>query len=90
MRIPLLAFACIIGTFGFGRPVAAQNYPWCAYYGGKAGGENCGFSTLAQCQADIAGIGGDCERNTQYHGPLRRRYRRYDHRHHYWRRSRPS
>jgi hypothetical protein len=43
----------------------AQNYPWCAYYNGH-GGTNCGFSTFQQCQADVHGIGGFCQPNTQY------------------------
>jgi hypothetical protein len=43
----------------------AQNYPWCAYYG-DASGENCGFSTFGQCLEAVSGVGGSCERNTQY------------------------
>jgi hypothetical protein len=47
-------------------PAHAQNYPWCAYYSGSGGPRNCGFSTFAQCEADVHGIGGSCQHNTQY------------------------
>lgn len=62
----------------------AQNYPWCANYGSPSGegGTNCGFTTLQQCLATVSGIGGSCDRNTQYVAPAgsrvpshRRRYR---------------
>jgi hypothetical protein len=47
--------------------VQAQKYPWCADYGGKMGGSsNCGFSTYEQCMATLSGMGGFCNRNTQY------------------------
>jgi hypothetical protein len=52
----------------------AQTYPWCAHYGGRGGGgTNCGFSTLAQCQAAISGVGGYCARNPFYYGSRRDR-----------------
>lgn len=42
----------------------AVEYPWCAQYGGEdGGGTNCGFSTIEQCRATIAGMGGFCVRN---------------------------
>jgi hypothetical protein len=42
-------------------------YPWCSYYGGsKMGARNCGFSTWEQCQANVSGIGGFCDRNPYY------------------------
>jgi Protein of unknown function (DUF3551) len=50
----------------------AQNYPWCAHYGGGGfggGAQNCGFTTFQQCQEDISGMGGFCERNTQFVPP---------------------
>lgn len=58
---------------------SAQNYPWCAHYSGGrgGGGENCGFSSFRQCQEDISGIGGFCERNTQYMPHGRERHYRY-------------
>jgi hypothetical protein len=37
---------------------------WCAYYGPST--SNCGFYTFKQCQADVSGIGGWCERNYAY------------------------
>lgn len=44
-------------------------YPWCAVYGGDAGGaSNCGFLTIDQCRATISGMGGFCEPN-QFYNP---------------------
>jgi hypothetical protein len=48
----------------------AQNYPWCSYYTASGGGgTNCGFTTFAQCMDNVRGIGGFCDRNTQYQPP---------------------
>jgi len=78
MKIAFLALGAIAGAT-LGVTVAhAQNYPWCAYYGGPDGARNCGFETFAQCQADISGIGGSCQRNTQYQPePQKRRAHPY-------------
>ena len=66
----------ILGVFAavvcFEKPAAAQNYPWCAYYSGGrhgGGGTNCGFTTFQQCLDTVSGIGGFCQRNTQYQPP---------------------
>jgi hypothetical protein len=64
-------FTFVIGVFVsaglFNSGAYAQNYPWCAYYGGGMGGaRNCGFSTYRQCMAALSGNGGFCTRNTQY------------------------
>lgn len=76
MRALIFALATCAITAATIAPAEAQNYPWCAYYGGgRGGGENCGFSTFGQCMATVRGIGGYCARNTQYHAP--RGYRRY-------------
>jgi hypothetical protein len=55
-------------------PARAQiYYPWCANYGGDAGGSsNCGFSTYEQCLATISGMGGSCDRNPFYTAPAER------------------
>jgi hypothetical protein len=50
---------------------AADPYKWCAVYSGR-GGPNCGFVTLAQCQATVSGIGGFCNVNQFYTGPEQR------------------
>jgi len=56
----------------------AQNYPWCAQYGGTFGGSNCGFTTLRQCRATVSGVGGYCYQNPMSpQVQARRRYRRY-------------
>ena len=75
MRILLFLFAIAAGAAAMGPSAHAQNYPWCAYYGGNFGGTNCGFASFAQCRAAVSGIGGECMRNTQYRGPMR--YRSY-------------
>lgn len=65
--------AAVIGTamIGDAAPAQAQNYPWCAYYamGDDGGGTNCGFVSYEQCMATLSGMGGFCNRNTQYQPP---------------------
>lgn len=65
MRYGLVAVAVLIAMIAIDRPAQAQNYPWCAHYSGL-GGTNCGFTTREQCMATLAGMGGFCDRNTQY------------------------
>jgi hypothetical protein len=89
MRVFLSCFFCfgiLLAGIGLETPAAAANYPWCAYYGGTVGGggTNCGFTTFQQCLATVSGIGGFCDRNTQYRPPVaaarphyRSRHRRY-------------
>jgi len=79
----LLSLVIGVGLISTGNRAEAQNYPWCAYYGGKeGGGTNCGFTTFQQCLDTVSGIGGSCNVNTQYQPPpgprpptrLQRRY----------------
>jgi hypothetical protein len=65
MRHYLFAMAIVVAALTVGGRAEAQNYPWCAQYSGL-GGTNCGFTTRAQCQATLAGMGGFCVRNTMY------------------------
>jgi hypothetical protein len=47
----------VLGIFATAvvTPAAAQNYPWCAQYGGSAGGVmNCGFVSFDQCMATLS------------------------------------
>jgi hypothetical protein len=83
MRCWLILVTSIIGLAGTATAAQAQNYPWCAVYGGGmgGGGQNCGFSTFEQCMATLSGMGGFCNRNTQYvppPGPHPRLRRSYD------------
>jgi Protein of unknown function (DUF3551) len=64
MRLFLFAFVIFVVAAATGDGALAQNYPWCAYYG--SGGTNCGFVAFEQCLATVSGIGGFCDRNTQY------------------------
>jgi hypothetical protein len=54
--------------------------------GDDGGGTNCGFVSYAQCMATLSGMGGFCNRNTQYvpaAGPIgehRARARAHKHR----------
>jgi hypothetical protein len=41
----------------------AEAAAFCAYAGGRAGYENCGYHTWAQCLAAVNGRGGQCMRN---------------------------
>ncbi len=79
MKFSLLLFAILAASAGFGTAAQAQNYPWCAYYGGRfggGGGTNCGFTSFEQCMATVRGIGGFCDRNTQYVPPAGPRKKR--------------
>jgi hypothetical protein len=91
MKVWLATVGICAVVSALGAPRAeAQNYPWCANYGSPAGdgGTNCGFTTFQQCLATVSGIGGSCDRNTQYvpsAGPggepavrHRRHYRHHD------------
>jgi hypothetical protein len=71
MRLVLFSLGLAIGACAVGTSAKAQNYPWCAYYGGGqgGGGTNCGFVTFEQCMATLSGMGGWCNRNTQYVPP---------------------
>ncbi len=68
MRISLFTLATFFATAAIGSPAQAQNYPWCADYAGF-GSQNCGFTTIQQCQAALSGNGGFCNANTQYVSP---------------------
>jgi hypothetical protein len=70
MRLLLFVLGICVSLVGTGQRAEAQNYPWCADYGANgAGGTNCGFTTLRQCLDTVSGIGGFCDRNTQYTPP---------------------
>ncbi len=61
--------AAIGGTLLAMVPAQAQEYPWCAQYGGGRGGaRNCGFVSYRQCMAALWGNGGYCERNLFFRG----------------------
>jgi hypothetical protein len=82
MKASLFAAALIAAAGALASSAQAQNYPWCAVYGGGrgGGGQNCGFSTFEQCMATLSGMGGFCNRNTQYvppTGPHPRHRRHY-------------
>ncbi len=36
---------------------------------GTGGSQNCGFTSFEQCMENVRGIGGFCDRNTQYVPP---------------------
>jgi hypothetical protein len=70
------SLAPAIGLLVFGSIVSAHAdpYRWCAVYGGYRGGgsQSCYFMTLAQCRAQIAGLGGTCRPNPFFDGrPVR-------------------
>ena len=70
MKLLLFLLGICVALFGTGTRVEAQNYPWCAIYGGfDDGGTNCGFTTLQQCMDTARGMGNLCQRNTQYVPP---------------------
>ena len=71
MRPLFVTLGIILATAVVSSSANAQNYPWCANYGGffGDGGTNCGFTTYEQCLATVSGGGGACERNLQYVPP---------------------
>jgi hypothetical protein len=70
MRLLLIMFGFCLGVVGVETRAEAQNYPWCAIYGGfDDGGTNCGFTTLEQCMETARGMGNLCQPNTQYVPP---------------------
>jgi len=78
MRSILAIAACAALSLAAGtqRSHAEVTYPWCAEYS-MQGSSNCGFATLAQCQAALSGNGGYCSANPMFRGtqeftPVRR------------------
>ncbi len=71
MRTLLFVTGILVVAGAMSTRAEAQNYPWCAYYGAgtDGGGTNCGFTTFEQCMATLNGMGGFCDRNTQYVPP---------------------
>ena len=66
MRFALAVLATLALGSSF-SPAQAQDYPWCAEYGGSNGGRNCGFVSLQQCRAAISGdTTGSCIPNGFY------------------------
>ena len=64
----LLAAACVLAISTTGamagkrdRTASATSYPYCLKT--SIGPGDCKYTTLQQCQATLAGIGGDCVRN---------------------------
>ena len=69
MKLLIAILAICLGVAATTR-AEAQNYPWCSYYTASGGGgTNCGFTTFQQCLDNVRGIGGFCDRNTQYQPP---------------------
>jgi len=79
--LALSAFVLLVAVPSSGH---ADLYPWCAQYSGGAhgGGRNCGFVTFEQCMATVSGIGGFCEPNLFYTGPVEHPRRVRKRRHH--------
>jgi Protein of unknown function (DUF3551) len=69
MRLLLFMLGICVALLSVGMPAEAQNYPWCAYYSGRSGGTNCGFTTFQQCMDTARGLGSNCQPNTQYQPP---------------------
>jgi hypothetical protein len=70
MRRWSVIVAVMLAAATFGSRAEAQNYPWCAVYGGDMdGARNCGFTTRDQCTVTVSGIGGFCEPNNLYVPP---------------------
>jgi hypothetical protein len=77
LSLSAAAAAIVVSSFMSFVPTqqaeAAVIYPWCAHYGGSrsgGGGTNCGFLTRGQCIATIQGMGGFCDGNPWWQGPV--------------------
>jgi hypothetical protein len=69
MKLSIFSLS-VLAIIACSTSAKAQNYPWCAQYGGGMGGAtNCGFTTFQQCLDNIRGLGGFCNPNTQYVPP---------------------
>jgi Protein of unknown function (DUF3551) len=71
-HLSIFGAAAIAATLLIGSGPEANAAQWCAV--DNEGGSNCGFYTYRQCQEDISGIGGSCERNYSY-APVRHHHR---------------
>jgi Protein of unknown function (DUF3551) len=71
MKILLLVLGICLALVTTEKGAQAQNYPWCAIYGGGSagGGTNCGFVTFEQCMETARGLGSLCQPNTQFVPP---------------------
>jgi hypothetical protein len=66
-RRSVIAVWTMASLFLIVGPAAADPYKWCAAY--RNGSNNCGFTTIEQCQATVSGVGGSCVPNQFYTGP---------------------
>jgi Protein of unknown function (DUF3551) len=57
----LVAAASAFAAFG-SSPSQAANAEWCSFTQAAAA-SNCAYTTRAQCQAFVSGVGGYCEHN---------------------------
>jgi hypothetical protein len=83
MKTLLCMMAILVVAVSTGTRAEADPYQWCAQYSGLGGARNCGFITIQQCMATIAGMGGFCVPNQfaspsapQYPEGARRQYYR--------------
>jgi hypothetical protein len=69
-KLSLVILGLAAGLCGVTLRAEAQNYPWCAQYGGRMGGAmNCGFVSFDQCMLTVRGMGGFCMANNTYQPP---------------------
>ena len=62
----LVAMTILLTAASARRSAAMVIYPWCAEYGGRPRGQNCGFTSFKQCLVTLAGNGGFCVANPWY------------------------
>ena len=80
IRMAALAALAIVA---FTESAAANEYPWCAQYGGRGGGgRNCGFVSWEQCMQTVRGMGGFCEPNAFYRNATAERPTKRTSKHH--------
>jgi hypothetical protein len=66
MRSLSLVLGLSVVLVGAQAGAAAVIYPWCAHFSERLQGENCAFTSYAQCRAIVAYKGGACQANPWY------------------------
>jgi hypothetical protein len=49
---------------------AETQYPWCAHFSDGSGVTSCGFDSSEQCEINVRGMGGYCDKNLTYQAPV--------------------
>jgi hypothetical protein len=65
-RLGVVALVAAVSANGTRPSIGMVIYPWCAHYSERLQGENCAFTSYAQCRTIVARKGGSCQANPWY------------------------